>query len=149
YAMSLIRIYGDSLSMPRSFIGVPFRKTYAEQVAEACEQLWGTRVYLYNRARFDATIAMVEEDYRRDSINFGTPGGRLLVIQCGVCDCAPRPIPPRMRTAIGYLPPPIRSRIIAGIHRNRPHIQRLRLWRNTSPEAFTANYRELLLRAAD
>jgi hypothetical protein len=148
HADHLIRVYGDSLSMPRSFIGVPFRKTYAEQVSQACEEIWAARVYLYNRARFDATIAMVAEDYRRDSINFGNPGGRILIVQCGVCDCAPRPIPPRLRAAINHVPGPLRSKIVDGLHRNRAQIQRFRLWRNTSPDEFTAKYHQLLTQAS-
>lgn len=142
--LSLIRVYGDSLSLPRIFEGVAFDATYPEQITRALETQMNRSFYLYNRSRFDANIKGVYSDFYRDSLNFGIPGGRILIIQCGVCDCAPRPIPPLVRRFIGKLPLRLKKSIVTFIHNNRSKIQRICFWRTTSILDFESTYFKLL-----
>jgi len=55
---------------------------------------------------------------RHDNAYFGTSVD-IQIIHCGICDCAPRPLPPRARQFVSRMPPFIRNRIIAGLHNNR------------------------------
>src|SRR4051812_21359935 len=86
-------VYGDSLGMPRASDGISYDRTYAELLRETCEDLIpGMQVDLYNRSRSAGTVVSLCDAYREDMIYFGRPGG-VLIVQCGVCDCAPRPVP--------------------------------------------------------
>lgn len=146
----LIRVYGDSLGMPRLGDQIPYHATYAELLSEECRRLYpGKEVHLYNRSRGAGTVRSLIADYLQDTSYFGTGETDILVIQCGICDCAPRPIPPAARTAVGKLPGPLRKTVIAGLHNNRSWLVRLGPpWREVRASSFLKTYKYWLQQAA-
>jgi hypothetical protein len=147
----LIRVDGDSLSMPRATEEILFRDTYPELLRMRIETSWpNRRVCLYNRSRGGATIRTLLEDFRTDSFFFGKTGGDLLIIQAGVVDCAPRPVLPLLRRGIGLLPPRPKARAIRFLHDNRAAILRRGFGsRATRPRPFGIRYAEWLAQARE
>lgn len=135
----LVCIYGDSLSMPRECAEIPFFKTYAELLCLELEQLdHKKRVFLYNRSRGGASIVSLWRDYQQDRGYFGPASGDLLVIQCGIVDCAPRPIPEWFKKVIARLPNRTRSSVVKFLHDHRPALLHAGFsWRITKPEVFS------------
>lgn len=134
----LIRVYGDSLSCPRISEGVAYSDTYPELVASAWRRvLTTTQVHLYNRSFSDATIQNIVKVYSSDSFYFGRPGGDVAILQCGVVDCAPRPIPGKLRALISRMPFGVKERIIRFLHNHRSFLLKSGLmWRVTPPDVF-------------
>lgn len=138
-------VYGDSLGMPRAVDGILFDQTYAELLRAGYERLLPeTRVHLYNRSRGGGSAAALYRDYKQDSFYFAKPMADVLVIQGGVCDCAPRPIPFWLRRCISRLPELLKARIIKFIHNNRARLQRAGSWRETPPAEFKVRFQEWL-----
>ncbi len=141
----LIHVYGDSLSLPRNADGVPFNLTYPELLKDKCQEKYtNKKVYLYNWSRGDATIETVNKEFKRESFYF-TRISNVLIIQVGVCDCAPRPIPERLKRYIGATAPFMKRRLISFIHNNRAKIQRVGIkWQYVRPEIFSPTYNEFI-----
>ena len=147
----LIRVYGDSLTCPRIDLGIPYFDIYQELLADRCRIEWpNATVYVTTRSRPDAPITeLYEEAYIRDSIYFGKMSTDVLIIHCGICDCAPRPIPRWVRNLIGGFPQKILNLIIGIIHNSRARILRAGfLWRLTKPDVFRVTYIDWLRKAA-
>jgi GDSL-like lipase/acylhydrolase family protein len=138
----LIRLNGDSLSMPRAAERISYRQTYAELLCRRIEALGiRRRVVLYNRSRGGITIDAMLRDFREDSFFFGKRGGELLIIQAGVVDCAPRPLSRLMRKGVGMLPAGAKARAIRLLHDHRAALlKRGMVFRQTSPERFAEAY---------
>jgi len=134
----LLRIYGDSLSLPRHSEGVTYKKSWPELLKNGFHQKGsGTEVSLYNRSFSDATSERILQTYRSDSFYFGRPGGDIVIFQCGVVDCAPRPIPQRLRNIISKLPNVMRVPIVRFIHVRRALLQSCGFtWRIVKPDPF-------------
>jgi len=146
----LVHLYGDSLSLPRKSIGVPYYLSYPELLREKWERLpVSKKVHLYNWSRGDATIESVFNEFKRESFYFSCISD-ILIIQIGICDCAPRPIPPWLRGIISLAPGFIRSRVIKLIRLNRAKIQHAGIkWQNTNPDIFESSYSEFLLKSLE
>lgn len=133
----LLRVYGDSLAMPRADEGVPYRATYAELVAEGLERETGRRVDLYNRAHGGQPVTTLFSEYGMDTVYFGKAGGDVLVLHLGIVDCAPRPIPNWFKSLISALPYRVRLPIVNFLHDNRARLMNAGLrFRVTRPERF-------------
>lgn len=147
---SLIRVYGDSLSLPRASGGVTYRQTYSEVVADGIrEQFPALALSCYNRSGGGLTVTELHERYLHDCSYFGTPQHQTIVIQCGVVDCAPRPLPAFLRRLIGNLPGRIRAPITGILHRSRPWLLQAGLsWRLTPPHRFRQALSRWLAHAA-
>jgi lysophospholipase L1-like esterase len=145
----LIRVYGDSLAMPREGERIAMHETFPELLRAKCEErLPGVVVHVANRSRGAATISSAFELYVHDSGFFG-PGTDVLIIQIGIVDCAPRPIPRWLKKTIGIFPGRVQRPIIDFLHNNRRRIQGSGfVFRETPPKRFAAEYRRLLQRAA-
>jgi hypothetical protein len=143
---TLIRLYGDSLSMPRSTEGIHYLETFAERFRAQIEDTTpGCRVSIYNRSRGGVAISTLLEDFRKDSFFFGMPGGSVMILQAGIVDCAPRPLPPLIRRGVAMLPPRAKSRVIEFLHEHRAGILRRGFgWRATSLRTFADVYSEWL-----
>lgn len=146
----LIRVYGDSLGVPRASEGVPYTKTYAELIRAAIERMHpSSPVHLYNRSRGGGTVTSLLDEYLMDTGYFGPQSDDILIIQCGIVDCAPRPVPPAVRAMVGRLPGRMRIGTIAFLHRNRAKLLSIGpTWRETKPRSFIKTYRYWLERAA-
>jgi hypothetical protein len=134
----LFRVYGDSLSLPRAPDCIGHRDTYPELVLDGIRHRFPSlTLSLYNRSGGGMTIDALHERYLHDCSYFGDLARQVLLIQCGIVDCAPRPIPAVLRNLIGRLPGPIRAPITGFLHRARPHLLRAGLsWRLTAPSHF-------------
>jgi hypothetical protein len=146
----LIRVYGDSLSLPRVSGGIGHQQTYSEMLVKGISiRLPAIALSLYNRSGGGMTITDLFERYLQDCSYFGAPAHQALVIQCGIVDCAPRPVPPFLRKLIGKLPGPARALITGFLHRARPWLLKAGLsWRMTVPHQFAKVLSRWLAHAA-
>jgi hypothetical protein len=146
----LVRVYGDSLSLPRQSEGVHHSQTYPELLVAALKhQAPEAEITIYNRSYSDANDVRLSETYRSDAFYFGRPGGDIAILQCGIVDCAPRPLPSKVRSIVSRLPAPIRDRIVSFIHANRASMLRSGLiWRVTPPKLFLDTFTATLKLAA-
>ncbi|MHB8109780.1 MAG: SGNH/GDSL hydrolase family protein [Syntrophorhabdaceae bacterium] len=130
---TLIRIYGDSLAMPREFDGIPFYLTYPELVKRDCAK----DTCLFNRSRGGATVKSLWYDYQQDQSYFSTKGD-LLIIQCGIVDCAPRPIPTGLSRFLMKMPKRVQGHVRDFLHKHRPQMLSAGFsFRHLMPDEFT------------
>lgn len=140
----LLRVYGDSLSMPRHEDGITYRETYAEIVRRELADFLGRPVDLYNRSIGGSTLPQLMQLWESDTRYFGA-AEECIIVQAGIVDCAPRPLGPRLRFLVGQLPTFIKRRIIKFLHDNRARILRSGLGsRFTSPQVFAKTYQKWL-----
>lgn len=134
----VVRLYGDSLGLPRYQDGIHFSATYAELFCAWLRTEQGVkRVSLYNRSQGGATAPQLARLATEDNSYFGPAAPQLLILQCGICDCAPRPVPLGLRRLIGRLPGCLQRPVIRLLHRYRPWLQRHGcVWRHTDAEPF-------------
>lgn len=129
--------------------GIGPGSVYSERFVESLRSRTGHPVRLYNRARGAATLPVLFADYERDNGYFGEGDNQILVVQVGIVDCAPRPVPPWLKQRIAQAPPRLRAAIVRRIHDNRARVLRAGLaWRDTSPEVFANVYRRWLEHAS-
>lgn len=130
-------IYGDSLSMPRSFDGVCCDQIYAELLRND-PTVFGENFHgvVFNRSQGGGRIKELYESFRRDLSYISDDKDKILIIQSGIVDCAPRPIPLGLRKVIGKLPVRIRSKIGEFLHQNRCWLQKIFRFRFTSKTQF-------------
>jgi lysophospholipase L1-like esterase len=131
----VLLVYGDSLSLPRAQGGVSCLDTYPELLRETLAG--ALRAAVLNRSRAGTSIGALYGQFVSDSVYFGGEARHLLVIQCGIVDCAPRPVAPSVKNRIARLPTPLRWAIARLLHYTRPYLLRAGLvWRNTEEAPF-------------
>lgn len=145
-----VLVYGDSLSMPRMTEGVFWSDLYVEKFRLWLEvQHQGVKVYLINRSRGSRRIPELYSDFESDYTYFDSNGEKILIIQGGVVDCAPRPIPDSLRFVISKFPSLLRRPVIKLLHDNRARLlQNGFKWRGTSPHVFRSVFQRWLCFAA-
>jgi hypothetical protein len=136
--------------MPRECDKIPFFKIYPELMRLELEQLeHKKRVFLYNRSRGGADVVSLWRDYRQDRGYFDPIRGDLLIIQCGIVDCAPRPVPEWFRKTIARLPSRIQSSVVKFLHDHRATLLRAGFsWQYTKPEVFSVTLQRWLSAAS-
>lgn len=141
----LLAIYGDSLSLPRQADGVNYWETYPELMKSYFEQkIPNKKIHLYNRGKGDITIEELYKLFVQDQFYFGVLGD-VVIFQCGIVDCAPRPVSPRMRRCLAKMPKPVLSVAINFLHKYRHMLLRSGLlWRITPPARFKQVLKQLL-----
>ncbi len=135
-----IGLYGDSLAMPRPGV-VTTQQRYIQQVRAALMKERDIFLDLRDRSEPSATITMEAPHIVRNDAYFQDQGV-LAVLHCGVVDCAPRPVSPKMRKRISRLPPWLMKRVTAFLHRNRARILRRRFYVTTEFPEFSRKYAE-------
>ena len=147
---AVILVYGDSLSLPRSRADVHCLETYPELLRSMLESSQpGLRVGVLNRSLGGATIDALYGHFVKDSAYLGPEAKHILVIQCGIVDCAPRPISPRVKTGISRLPTPLRWAAARLLHYARPLLLKSGVsWRNTEGTEFGRVLERWIARAA-
>jgi hypothetical protein len=103
----LILVYGDSIALPRQSEGIAPEDTMAELLAAHYAELGRPRS-LYNRSDSGKTITDHRSKYEHDVGLFSAGREDLFIFQGGVVDCAPRPLPPRLRRKLERKPAFIR-----------------------------------------
>lgn len=107
--------------MPRDTEQISPWQTYPELlIAALASNIPGKKFYLYNRSTGGATIDILYDSYINDCSYFGLKKSQIIIIQCGVVDCAPRPIPKKTRNLLGKLHGRIRTPISKFLHLLRP-----------------------------
>lgn len=142
----LIQLYGDSLSMPRVKPLTRYYETYQELLLDRLRTVLSDRkVYLYTRSHPGTPISSLYSEYKQDLSYFGNENQEILLIHCGIVDCAPRPIPSVLRALISHAPVKIREKIIKVIHDRRAWLlSRGFTWRVTKIDQFKRIYWEWL-----
>ena len=137
----LIRVYGDSLSMPRQQYGIPYYETYPELFKKELKKKFsGFDVNLYNRSQGGSDIRRLFKTIKRDGDYFLNNNLEIIIIQSGIVDCAPRPIPQRVRKIIEKIKNQfLQEKIISYIRKNRANFIKIKgdkPFRKTSPSAY-------------
>ncbi|MCX7829826.1 MAG: hypothetical protein N2445_02020 [Acidobacteria bacterium] len=131
----LIKVYGDSLSLPRPQDNIDFGEEYSFLLKLMLEEKKGENIFLWNRSLGGARIIELYKNYERDKFYIGKSG--ILIIQSGVVDCAPRPLPLFLRELLSVSPSFIKWRVSRFLHNNRARILRSGLGtRPTPPKKF-------------
>lgn len=112
-----IRLYADSLGLPRIGSVLPVERYFYLLQNYFYEQK-KYRLDIIDRSKPGLTVKDLHYSCYQDSTYFGELTD-LIIIQVGIVDCAPRPIPIGLRNFISTLPSFIKSRIINFIHNNR------------------------------
>lgn len=145
----IIRIYSDSLGLPRPGSTSPQQCYFSLLRAWYCSQLGAEELVFHAFAKGGGTISELSQRYSHDNFYFGDRGD-VLIIHCGICDCAPRPIPPVIRRIISRTPAFLSKHIICFLHKNRAALlKRGFCWRNTNPENFEKALNTWILHAAN
>lgn len=113
----IVQFYGDSLGLPRPGIVQPGER-YIYHFTSWLKSASSDEVYLADRCRGGATVDKLFEVFTEDE-GYYQGDKEILLIHVGVCDCAPRPIPLRLRNFISKMPAGLRKKIINYLHRNR------------------------------
>ncbi len=143
-----MRLYGDSLALPRSGNVKP-RERY---IARLCSW-WSTNegvesIELCDRSKGSMTVADLFQWYEHDNGYYGE-AGEVLIIQGGVVDCAPRPVPRWMRRRIARMPQVLRKHTVKFLHKHRAAILlRTGGWQQLKPDEFRSVLTRWLPRAA-
>jgi hypothetical protein len=139
----VLRVYGDSLGLPRAFEQINPGDTYTERLVDAFREVFPeTKTRAYNRSGGGLTIEALYDRYINDCSYFGTSLNQIIIIHSGIVDCAPRPVPPSVRNLIARLHGWLRLPISKVLHASRPCLLRLGLsWRLTSPSKFSSTLR--------
>lgn len=142
----LVRVYGDSFSLPRPADGISHNDVFGELLRSSIEAIRpGLRVSVYNRSRGGAASTDLYGLYSQDRGYFAANEDGILIIQCGINDCAPRPVPPRVRAVIGKLPTALRWAVVKIIHFARPYLLGAGIrWYATDLDNFEALLRKWL-----
>lgn len=145
-----IHVYGDSLSMPRSAIGIGLTDTYPELFADILKSEMERRFVVWNRSGGALTIKNLFERYRGDVQYIDRDERQVLILQFGVVDCAPRPLPRLLRGILSRSPKFVREPVIQLIHAYRPFLLRAKIsFRFTPPGIFEQMLATWLDNAAD
>jgi hypothetical protein len=140
-----VRVYGDSLALPRQ--GVVANEARYVALLEEWWRSRGTAIELLDRSFGNQTVPKARELWIHDNPYFGDEVG-VLILHCGVCDCAPRPLSPWERAFVSRLPDPMRERVVRVVHRFRATLVQARNLRIVPPQKFRRIYRDWLPNAA-
>jgi hypothetical protein len=116
-----VRLYGDSLALPRP----NYVKSGDRYIAGLSSWWLGQegvrRIDLCDHAKGSSTVADLYQWFQHDN-GYYDESGDVLIIQCGIVDCAPRPVPRWLRRRIPKLPAVLRKPTIQFLHNNRARI---------------------------
>jgi lysophospholipase L1-like esterase len=118
---SLILVYGDSMCLPNIEDDVAIGDTYPELLAQYQTAL-GFKTRVYSRAEGGRTIKDHWTKYKDDRRYFSAGQDDVLIIQAGMVDSAPRPLPQKWRRRLERQPAFIRQPIVSFIKNNRPYL---------------------------
>jgi hypothetical protein len=98
-----------------------------------------------NRSQGGSSLKDLYERFLSDYTYFDDSNQKILIIQSGIVDCAPRPIPDWLRFIVSKIPSILRKPIIQKIHDHRADLLRKGFrWRTTSPRDFYKIYENWL-----
>lgn len=147
----VVRVYGDSLGMPRATTGIRFYDTYSELVCKWLRSYMNKSVYLYNRSKGAVGIKDLFGDFCSDSEYFGKLAHGILIIQLGIVDCAPRLLPVWVKKRIlTRLPVRLNRKIRTSLRDHRPTLQMIGIsGRITQKDDFLQLYKKWLVKGSE
>lgn len=135
--INIIRIYGDSISLPRISDGVSFQDSWPELIKKEFKNQFS----VYNRSIWRNTIIKANEIILGDNSYFGDSSENgILVLQLGLCDCAPRPVPENLREKTAKMPKIFLNLWKWALHKYRPQIQKIKFFRYVNEDDFFRIY---------
>ncbi|MCK5706699.1 MAG: SGNH/GDSL hydrolase family protein [Candidatus Aureabacteria bacterium] len=139
-------LLGDSLSLPRHKSSISIEDTYFYRIGKWWQERYGQTVF-WPLSKGGATISHLTSNFYSFLPYLGPKRIDVAIVQLGVVDCAPRPLPYRVRTWLTRVPKNIRSRIVRLLHRNRRKLLKAGMsFRFTNPKKFRIIYSDLLKR---
>jgi hypothetical protein len=137
----IIQFYADSLGLPRHKL-VNVSETYIQIAMSWLRNNHPQEVYCYDRAKGGSLISDLFTVYNED-LNYIPDKKDILIIHEGICDCAPRPIHPKLRKVISVLPSIIKNVVIKFIHNNRAKLLKIgSKYTNTNPQKYRQIFTE-------
>jgi hypothetical protein len=131
----IVQYYSDSLGLARPGI-VKMSQRYIYLFQEWLKDNIDEDVFVIDRAKGGATIDKLFTAFGEDE-SYIDEAKDILIIHAGICDCAPRPVPLRLRNIISRLPAFLRIRVVNYLHRNRARLIKSGfIYYNTDKEKF-------------
>lgn len=132
--------------MPRPGL-VKYNERYFYKLKRALSLKPGVDLEIIEKAKASIPISELNDWVNHDQVYY-PEGGDVFILQCGVVDCAPRPIDPETRKKISVLPGLIKKQIVKYIHGNRSKmIAKHGGYRVTEIRAFENNYLQIIEKA--
>lgn len=142
-----VRLYSDSLGLPRGE-EILNHQRYISILKKYFEDS-GYIVDLIDRARANYNINDLYQWFTEDNKYFGS-NADITIIQEGIVDCAPRPIPKKIRNIVSKMPNCIRKSVINFLHNNRSQIQNLGIrYYYITPQVYYDKYMKFVKEASD
>ena len=144
----VIRVYGDSISNPRYGQDISLWDIYCGNgeggLLEKLQNKYpNKRVYIYNKSQNGTNIEKVKDVISADEGCF-YGAQTIVILYIGIVDCAPRPIPEKIKKIISKTPEIVKSRIIKFLHDNRKSILKIKSHNITPPNKFEQTYNDIL-----
>lgn len=139
----VVRVYGDSISMPRCSEGVMVEDSWPSLLEDFLREAGWKCPRVLNRSLGGATVREIKAIFDRDMVYFKSQPG-VVVFRFGIVDCTPRPIPLWMRDVIGKNPLNLGRPIISFLHRHRAAMIKRKFFQNTDADSFSKMYRQMV-----
>ena len=119
--MKRVLVITDSVGLPRPWDNIPYEDTYLHALEKSGDiSMWVASEGGFPIVKMNNNILHLTRYLSDKMFDFG-------ILQLGIIDCAPRPIPNRARKVIANFPTPIRNRTVNFLHKHRAFIQK-NLW---------------------
>lgn len=116
-----VRLYADSLGLPRKDY-VSSNERYINLLSDWLAEKQNKKIRVLDNSKANSLITTLYTNFLLDNTYFEEAD--ILIINEGICDCAPRPIPIRVRNLISRFPAFFRKIVIQLIHDYRPFLQK-------------------------
>lgn len=138
-----IRLYADSLGLPRPGV-VSFNERYFSLYIKWFREQIKTEPEIVDHSRSNTTIKDLCAWFLEDNRYYGE-NADVIILQNGIVDCAPRPIPRKIRNVVSQLPNFLRKQVIKFLHNHRAKLQNLGLkYFLVKPNDFFEEYKKFL-----
>ena len=113
----IVQYYSDSLGLSRPNV-VSLNERYIYLLEKWLITQTSNELFVIDRAHGGSTIIDLYKQFVHDE-DYIKYEKDILIIHAGVCDCAPRPVPKKVRKLISLMPSLFRKKIISFLHNNR------------------------------
>ena len=142
-----IRLYADSLGLPRPGV-VNYDERYFSLFLNWFREQAKSETEIVDHSRSNTTIKDLCAWFSEDNRYYGDKAD-VIILQNGIVDCAPRPIPRKVRNIISKLPNFLRKHVIKFLHNHRSKLQNLGLkYFLVKPDDFLEEYKKFLTLAS-
>lgn len=139
----VVRVYGDSISMPRCSEGVMVEDSWPSLLEDYLREAGWKSPRVLNRSLGGATVREIKALFDRDAFYYKSQPG-VVVFRFGIVDCTPRPIPLWLRDILARNPLNLSQPIISFLHRHRTAMIKRKFFQNTDVDLFSKMYRQVV-----